>query len=219
MTGLFLALALVLAASVAHAQIPSEWQAAARAVIGTFEHGAPQAQKPWGAELREGWRLARAWRRHNNGNVEIILAEYLTFTLLCRDLGCSGETVGGRPYTKLAAEMKTLRGQQGDSYTLVRNAHAWLSSLDDPSGATAKNVAMWSRDPDAVAADVEKANLYALYWILVRRQPTSAEQAATFARFALFFQQKAWIGAECLDISHVATVLGAPPDIERCKQQ
>jgi len=217
MTGLFLALALVLVASVAHAQMPPEWQAAAQAVIGELERGTPQAQKPWSLEPRQGWRLARAWRQHNNGNVEIILAEYLTFTLLCRDPGCSGETVGGRPYTELAAEMKALRTQQGDSYALVRNVHTWLSSLDDPSGATAKNVAMWSRDPDAVAADVEKANLYALYWILARRQPTSAEQAATFARFALFVQQKAWIGAKCLDISRVATVLGAPPDIESCK--
>jgi hypothetical protein len=215
---LFLALFFALIAPTAHAQIPSEWQAAAKAVIGRFEDGTPQAQKPWGPELRQGWRLARAWRQHNNGNVEIILAEYLTFTLLCRDLGCSGETVGGRPYTKLAAEMKTLRGQQRDSYTLVSNVHAWLSGLADPSGATAKNVAMWSRDPDAVAADVEKTNLYALYWILARRQPTSAEQASTFARFALFVQQKAWIGTQCLDISHVATVLGAPPDIESCKQ-
>lgn len=219
MIGLFLALAFILAAPVAHAQIPPEWQAAAKAVIGTFEHGTPQAQKPWGPELRQGWRLARLWRQHNNGNIEIILAEYLTFTLLCRDLGCPDETVGGRPYTELAAEMKALRAQQGDSYTLVRNAHAWLSGLDDPSGANAKNVAMWGWNPDAVAADIEKTNLYALYWILARRQPTSAEQAATFARFALLVQQKAWIGAKCLDISHVAAVLGAPPDIESCEKQ
>jgi hypothetical protein len=217
MAGLFLALALVLFASVAHAQMPPEWQAAAQAVIGELEHGTPQAQKSWGLELRQGWRLARAWRQHNNGNAEIILAEYLTFTLLCRDLGCSDETVGGRSYTELAAEMKALRAQQGDSYALVKNAHAWLSRLDDPSGTAAKNIAMWSRDPDAVAADVEKANLYALYWILARRRPAPAEQAATFARFALFVQQKAWIGAKCLDISHVAAVLGAPPDIESCK--
>jgi hypothetical protein len=217
MAGLFLALAFILVAAVAHAQMPPEWQAAAQAVIGELERGTPQARKPWDPELRQGWRLARAWRQHNNGNVEIILAEYLTFTLLCRDLGCSGETVGGRPYTELSAEMKALRTQQGDSHALVKNAHAWLSGLGDPSGATAKNVAMWSRDPDAVAADVEKANLYALYWILARRQPTSAEQAATFERFALFVQQKAWIGARCLDISRVAAVLGAPPDIGSCK--
>ena len=30
-----------------------------------------------GAELTQGWSLARAWRKHNNGNVEIILADSL----------------------------------------------------------------------------------------------------------------------------------------------
>src|ERR1041384_7672748 len=59
------------------AQIPAEWQAAAQA--GT------------GAELTQGWHMARAWRKHNNGNVEIILAEYLTFVALCRQ-GCANNT-------------------------------------------------------------------------------------------------------------------------------
>jgi hypothetical protein len=52
---------------------------------------------------------------------------------------------------------------------------------------------------------------------LARAQPTAAEQAATFARFALFVQGRGWIGARCLDISRVAIVLDAPPAIEACR--
>lgn len=217
MTSLILALVLVLLAPAAHAQIPPEWQAAAQAVIGQLERDTPQAAKPWGAELRQGWRLARAWRQHNHGNIEIILAEYLTFTSLCREAGCPGETIDGTPYTEVAREMKVLRVQQGDSYGLVRNVHAWLAGLADPTGAAARNAAMWGKDPDSVAADGEKADLYALAWMRARTRATSPEQAATFARLALFVQQKAWIGARCLDISRVAAVIGAPPQIESCK--
>src|ERR1041384_7610724 len=53
------------------AQIPAEWQAAAQAVIADLERDTPLAAKPWtGAELTQGWHMARAWRKHNNGNVE-----------------------------------------------------------------------------------------------------------------------------------------------------
>jgi hypothetical protein len=217
MTCLVLALLLALIAPAVHAQIPPEWQAAAQAVIGELERDTPKAQKPWGPELWEGWRLARAWRQHNNRNVEIILAEYLTFTMLCREAGCAGDTIEGRPYVEVAREMKTLRARQGGSYTLVSNVHAWLAGLSDPSGAAAKNAAMWGKDLDVAAADFATANLYALYWMLARSRPTPAEQAATFSRFALFVQQKAWIGRKCLDISRVATVIGALPQIESCK--
>ena len=85
----------LLAASPAVAQIPSEWQAAAQAVIGELERNTPEAARPWDTELRQGWNLARSWRKHNNGNVEIILAEYLTFTALCRS-GCAGSTIEGK---------------------------------------------------------------------------------------------------------------------------
>lgn len=217
MTCLVVALLLVLIAPAAHAQIPPEWQAAAQVVIGDLERDTTHAEKPWGRELRDGWRLARAWRQHNNGNVEIILAEYLTFTALCRESGCPGETIEGRPYKDVARDMKALRAGQGDSYALVRNVHAWLAGLDDPTGAAAKNAAMWGKDSDRAAADVEKANLYALYWMLARERPTPAEQAATFSRLALFVQEKGWIGRKCLDISRVATVIGAPPQIGSCK--
>ena len=70
------ALFLLLAVVPARAQAPPEWQAAAQAVIADLERDTPLAAKPWtGAELTQGWHMARAWRKHNNGNVEIILAE------------------------------------------------------------------------------------------------------------------------------------------------
>lgn len=217
MTCIVLALAFALIAPVVHAQIPAEWKAAAQAVIGDLERDTPQAQAPWGPELHQGWRLARTWRQHNHGNVEIILAEYLTFTLLCRESGCPGETIEGKSYGEVAHDMKALRAAQGNSYALARNIHTWLAGLSDPTAAAAKNAVMWSRDLDNVAADVEKADLYALYWMLARTRPSTAEQAAVFSRLALFVQQKAWIGGRCLDISHIATILGAPPQIDRCK--
>jgi hypothetical protein len=199
------------------AQIPAEWQAAAQAVIGEMERDNPQmAAKPWGPELTQGWHLARAWRKHNNGNVEIILAEYLTFVALCRR-GCAGNTIEGQGYIAVAEQVKALRNQQGGPYALAANAHAWLAALPDPTGAARKNADLWAKDPDVAAADFATGNLYALAWLLARNRPTPAEQADTFARFAILVQGKGWIGTRCLDISKVATVLGAPPRIENCK--
>ena len=210
-------LAGVLGAMPAAAQIPPEWQAAAQAVIGELERDTPQAAKPWsGAELTQGWNLARAWRKHNNGNVEIILAEYLTFTALCRR-GCSGSTIEGQGYVAVAQQIKALLAEQGGSYAVAANAHAWLSGLPDASGAAQKNAALWAKDLDVAAADFATGNIYALAWLLARARPTPADQAETFARFAIFVQGKAWIGARCLDISKVATVLDAPPRIDICK--
>ena len=200
----------------AWAQIPSEWQAAAKVVIGDFERDTPQATKPWGDELRRGWSLARAWRQHNNGNVEIILAEYLTFTALCREPGCPNQTIEGRPYVTVAQQVKQLRAAQGDAYALARNAHAWLAALADPTGAAQKNAALWSKDLDVSSADFATGNLYALAWLLARERRTPAEQAATFSRFALFVQNRGWIGTRCLDITKVATVVGAPPKVDAC---
>src|SRR6266850_545909 len=197
-----------LAAGRAMAQIPPEWQAAAQAVIGELERDTPQAAKPWGNELTQGWHLARAWRKHNNGNVEIILAEYLTFVALCRR-GCAGNTIDGQNYVAVAEQVKALRLQQGGPYG--------LAGLPDASGAAAKNAALWSKDLDMAAADFATGNLYALAWLLARTRRTPAEQADTFARFAILVQGKGWIAARCLDISKVATVLDAPPRIENCK--
>lgn len=217
MRRLLLALLLLCAALPAQAQIPPEWEAAAKAVIGDLERDTPQAAKPWAHETRQGWSLARSWRQHNNGNTEIILAEYLTFTALCRESGCGGGTVAGRSYGERATEVKNLIAANGGSYGLAAAAHAWLASIDDPTGAAAKNAALWSKDLDASSADFATGNLYALAWLLARERPTPAEQAATFSRFALFVQGKAWIGSRCLDISKVATVLGAPPQVESCR--
>ena len=91
-----------------------------------------------------------------------------------------------------------------------------LASLPDPSGAAQKNAALWSKDLDVAAADFATGNLYALTWLLARARATPAEQATTFARFALFVQGRAWLGPRCVDITRVATVLGAPPRVESC---
>ncbi|CAN5693828.1 hypothetical protein BH11PSE3_BH11PSE3_51410 [soil metagenome] len=205
------------AAGRASAQIPAEWQAAAQLVVGELERDQPHlVAKPWTHELTEGWKMARAWRRHNNRNVEIILAEYLTFVAICR-VGCAGNTIEGQPYRTVAEQVKALHDQMGGSYGVAAGANAWLAALPDPTGAAAKNAAMWNRDPDRAAADFATGNLYALYWLLGQAQPTPPHQAGTFARFALFVQGRAWIGARCLDITKVATLLDAPPQIEACK--
>ena len=200
------------------AQAPAEWQAAAQALIGELERDTPQAAKPWtGNELNQGMQLARAWRQHNNGNIENTLAEYLTFTLLCRQPGCAGSTIEGQGYLAVAQQVRNLKLQQGGPYALASSAHAWLAGLADPTGAAAKNAALWNKDLDVAAADFAASNIYALAWLLARNRPTPAEQAATFSRFALFVQERGWIGGRCLDISKVATVIGAPPQVETCK--
>src|SRR4029450_12937553 len=193
------------------AQIPAEWQSAAQAVIGELERDTPLAAKPGtGGELTQGWHMARAWRKHNNGNVEIILAEYLTFVALCRR-GCAGNTIEGQNYVAMAEQVKALRNAQGGPYALAANANGWLAGLADPTGSAAKNAVQWNKDLDQAAADFATGNIYALAWLLARARPTAAEQADTFARFAIFVQGKAWIGGRCLDISRVATVLDAAP--------
>ena len=209
-------LVLLLGAFPARAQIPAEWQAAAQVVIGEFERDTAQAAKSWGGELRQGWSLARAWRQHNNGNTEIILAEYLTFTALCRVPGCANNTIEGQPYLAVAQQVKALRAEQGSPYALASNAHAWLAGLADPTGAAQKNAALWSKDLDVSSADFATGNLYALAWLLARERRTPAEQAATFSRFALFVQNRGWIGTRCLDITKVAAVVGAPPKVDAC---
>jgi hypothetical protein len=210
-------LLLLLGTAPAAAQIPPEWQSAAQAVIGELERDTPQAAKPWtGAELTQGWSLARAWRKHNNGNIEIILAEYLIFVALCR-VGCAGSTIEGQGYVAVAEQVKALRNQNGGPYALASNAHAWLAGLSDPTGAAQKNVALWEKDPDIASADFATGNLYALSWLLARNRPTPAAQADAFARHAILVQGKAWIGTRCLDISKVATVIDAPPRIDTCK--
>jgi len=208
---------LLLLAGAARAQVPPEWEAAARMVIGEYERDTPLAAKPWGHELAQGLQLARAWRQHNNGNIENTLAEYLTFTLLCRSPGCAGNTIEGKPYRAVAQQVKAFKDQQGGPYALASNAHGWLAGLADPTGAAAKNAVLWNKDLDVAAADFATSNIYALSWLLARARPTEPEQAATFSRFALFVQERGWIGTRCLDISKVALVLGAPPAIATCR--
>jgi hypothetical protein len=202
--------------SSAHASsIPPEWQAAAQAVVNELERDTPLAAKPWTHELTQGWNLARAWRRHNNGNVEIILPEYLTFVALCRQ-GCADNTIDSQPYTATGQQVKSLRLQPGGPYGVARSAHDWLAALVDPTGAARKDAELWSTELDGASADFARGNLYALDWVIARQRPTPAEQAATFTRLAILVQGKGWIGSRCLDISKVATVLDAPPRIESC---
>ena len=216
MKGGILALLILALALPARAQIPPEWQAAAQVVINEFERDTPLAAKSWGSELNQGWSLARNWRKHNNGNTEIILAEYLTFTALCRAPGCANSTIEGQPYVGVAQQVKNLRNEQGGPYGVASNAHTWLAGLADPTGAAKKNAALWNKDLDMAAADFATGNLYALAWLLARVRPTPSEQANTFARFALLVQGKGWLGARCLDISKVAAVLDAPPKVSNC---
>jgi len=216
MKGGILALLVFALALPARAQIPAEWQAAAQVVINELERDTPAAAKSWGPELSQGWSLARNWRKHNNGNTEIILAEYLTFTALCRAPGCANNTIEGQPYVGVAQQVKTLRNEQGGPYGVATNAHAWLASLADPTGAAQKNAALWSKDLDVAAADFATGNIYALAWLLARSRPTPAEQALTFSRFALLVQERGWLGARCLDISKVALVVDAPPKVASC---
>jgi hypothetical protein len=210
------AVLLLFATGTADAQIPPEWETAAQVVIDEIERDTPAAGKAWTVERREGWTLARAWRQHNNGNTEIILAEYLTFTLLCREAGCTGNRIAGKGYLERAGEVRALIGRNGGSYGLERAVHAWLAGLDDPTGAAARNAAMWSEDPDKAAADFATANIYALDWLLARTEAGQGAQAAAFARYALFVQGKAWIARRCLDISKVATLIGTPPRVGNC---
>ena len=77
-------------------------------------------------------------------------------------------------------------------------------ALADPTGAAQKNAALWGKDLDVgrrptspPATSMRSPGC----WRSAR--PTPAEQAATFSRFALFVQNRGWIGARCLDISKV----------------
>ena len=209
MRRLLLALLPLFATVPAQAQIPPEWEAAAKVVIGEFDANT----KPWTQETRQGWALARAWRQHNNGNTEIILAEYLTFTALCRESGCGGNTIAGRSIAERAVEVKNVIAENGGSYGLAAAAHAWLAGLDE---AAKKNAARWGKDLDHSSADFATGNLYALDWLLARARPPT-EQAEVFARFALFIEGRGWIGTRCLDIAKIATILDAPPKVETCQ--
>ena len=138
--------------SSAHASsIPPEWQASAQAVVSELERDTPLAAKPWSRELTQGWNLARAWRLRNNGNVEITLAEYLTFVTLCRQ-GCADNTIDRQPYTAVAQQVKSLRLQQGGPYGVARSADDWLVALADQTGAARKDAELWSQDLDVATA-------------------------------------------------------------------
>ena len=212
----FLLVSLLTVAPASASQIPPEWQSAAQAVIGELERATPQAARPWGNELHgrvePGAPLAplqQPQQRDHPGGIS-----HLRGVL---PPGLAGHTIEGLGYRAAAEKMKALRLEHGGPYALAANAHDWLASLPDPTGAARKNADLWGKDLDTAAADFATGNLYGLAWLLARAQPTPAEQAATFARFAIFVQGRAWIGTRCLDITKVAAVLDAPPRIEVCK--
>ncbi len=199
------------------AQIPAEWQSAAQAVTADLERDTPLAAKPWtGAELTQGWHMARAWRKHNNGNVEIILAEYLTFVALCRQ-GCAGNTIEGKGYIAVAEQAKNLQGAErrgvraGEERPCLAGGPA---RSDGRRGQERRHVEQGPRHGGSRFRHQHSMRSTGCSPRHGRRRP---EQANTFARFAIFVQGKAWIGTRCLDITKVASVIGAPPRIEVCK--
>ena len=201
----------------ARAQIPPEWQAAAQVVIGEFERDAPQmAAYPWGSELRQGWSLARAWRKHNNGNIEIILAEYLTFTALCRAPGCAGSTIEGQPYVGMAQRVKALHAEQGNPYC---------------AGGKCPCLAGWPRRSDRGGAEERRAveqgsrrgggrlrhRQPLCAGLAARPHATDAGRAGDDLRpLRAARAGPGWLGARCVDITKIATVLDAPPKVESC---
>ena len=68
----------------------------------------------------------------------------------------------------MAGQVKALLAQNGGSYALAGNAHAWLAGLADPTGAARKNADLWNKDPDVPAADFATGNIYALAWLLAQ---------------------------------------------------
>lgn len=245
-TGVFVAaLAGLLSMSgAASAQIPPEWPPGAQAVLTELEKGTPLAGKPFGAETRQGWNWARAWRLHNNRNTEIVLTEYFAFVALCRWHGCGDAAprpqpaakdkgkaapapvapgaVAGKPLAVRASEVKAERAKYGpghpsDAAALLDASLKWLSDLQGAGDGPKKNVALWSKDKDLASADFAISNIWTLGWILARAETDPKAQAETMARFGLFVNGKAWIGDRCLDITKVAVILDAPPKVEACK--
>ena len=172
-----------------------------------------RTRKPWTQETRQGWTLARAWRQHNNGNTEIILAEYLTFTALCRESGCACNTIAGKSIAARAAEVKSLIAETAAPTGLPRPRTPGSPASTMRRGRTPR---CGARISIVSSADFATGNLYALDWLLARARPP-AEQAAAFARSALFIQGRAWIGTRCLDIAKIATDLDAPSKVESCQ--
>ncbi len=209
-------------AAPARAQIPAEWPAVARAILAEIEKDTPQAAKPFAANFSaRGWDMARKWRLANNGNTEIILAEYMVWLRICRVMGCEGDTIGGKPYKTLVAEVKAERNARGGQEGVVDAAHAWLADRASASGASGKaakaNAESWKAERDTAAADFAASNIFTVAWMIARVEGTPEAQADAMARWGLLVQGKAWIGNRCLDIRKAAASLDGPPKIETCK--
>ena len=110
-------------------------------------------------------------------------------------------------YKKLLANRQEIEvlgnGKQRKSYLYVQDCvDAIITAVDHPQAQSGVNIFNLGADE---YCNVDES----LNWICERlglkpiRQYTGGERG--------------WIGARCLDISKVATVLGAPPKVETCK--
>jgi hypothetical protein len=216
-----LSLGLALSLSVAtpsQAQLPPEWPGAAKAVLAALEQGSAMAERPFKDEGKQGWALARRWRMQSSRSAEVVFAEYLAMVTLCRWSGCAKDMVAGRTIAARTAEVKAEKARHADAYAMVDASFAWLNSLTGSGTEPAKkNAALWARDKDAAAGDVQISNIYVLGWLLAREQPDAARQASMMGIFGLYVTGKAWYGDRCLDITKVASVLDAAPKVESCK--
>jgi hypothetical protein len=155
---------------------------------------------------------------HNTRSAEVVIAEYLAMVTLCRWSGCAQDMVAGKPIAVRGAEVKAERARYGDAYAMVDASLAWLNALSGPgTDAARKNAALWAKDKDAAAADLQISNIYVLGWLLAREQPDAARQATMMGVFGLYVTGKAWYGERCLDVTEVAAVLDAAPKVETCK--
>jgi len=208
----------VLRVSPAMAQVPPEWPAAARAVLAELEKDTPLAARPFKEEVRQGGVLARKWRLHTNRSSEVVIAEYLAMVTLCRWSGCAKDLIAGKTIAARGADVKAEKERNGGADGTVDAALRWLNGLAGPgTEAAKKNAALWAADKDTAAGDNAVSNIYTLGWLLAREQPEATRQADMMSIFGIYVHGKGWFRDRCLDISKVATVVGAPPKVEGCR--
>ena len=102
--------------------------------------------------------LARAWRKHNNGN-EIILAEYLTFVAVCRRL--RRRTIAGQGYVAVA-EQEMLRSPAAGPmrWSPTSNTFRWQYRRSDGRGCRGTQRCGARILP---AADYATSNIYGVF--------------------------------------------------------
>lgn len=211
------------AGGTAQANMPPEWPKAASAVLDAIEKSTPLEGRARANNLYwRGWGMARKWRQLNNGNTEITFAEFLSWVQICRTIGCTGDTVGGKPYRNVAAEVKAEKMRNGGQDPAVEVVYRWAESIGaQAAGASAKaakaNAELWGRNRGEVAGDFATSNIFVLGWLVAQQEPSIEGKVDTLARFGLFAHGLGWIGERCLDIGRIAAVLDGEPRVEACK--